>query len=186
MDESMETGKQKEKSNLFLGWELSANTENVMSMDELEHIFLVWHQPIYRYTLSRVQNPNDAEDITSQVFISAFEKIGSYNEEGRFLGWLFRITKNKISDHYRRNRIQHLDLSEVEIIAHETMTRRDQFIDLINAINQLSQFDQDLLRLRYTAELTYQEVGHFLGKKEDAIRKAHLRIIKRLKTIMEK
>ena len=184
MNKDFETDKAKPIQKPFR--DLFSVKDNVFSLEEFKHLYLEWSQPIYRYVLSRVHNQAEAEDITSQVFVAAFEKFGVYQEEGRFLGWLFRITKNKIIDHYRRNKnIQDVDLKDVELISHNGRASQEHFIDLLSAIGKLPQADQDLLRLRYAAELSFQEVGLFLGKKEDATRKAHQRIVKQLKNLLE-
>lgn len=182
MDENLEVGRMKTAKEALL---LSVPNDKAIIMKDFNRIYLQWSQPIYRYTLSRIQNQAEAEDITSQVFVTVFEKLNLYKEEGRFIGWLFRITKNKIADYYRKNKTPQLALTEIEKLNHTEVLNQDQYIDLVNLINRLPQFDQDLLRLRYSAVLTFQEVGLFLGKKEDAIRKAHSRILKRLKIQME-
>lgn len=182
MEEKLEAGRMKTAQEALF---LCMPDDKAISMKDFNRIYLQWSQPIYRYTLSRIQNQAEAEDITSQVFVTVFEKLNVYKEEGRFIGWLFRITKNKIADYYRKNKTPQLALTEIETLNLTAVSNHDQYIDLINLINRLPQFDQDLLRLRYSAVLTFQEVGLFLGKKEDAIRKAHTRILRRLKIQME-
>jgi RNA polymerase sigma-70 factor (ECF subfamily) len=61
-------------------------------------------QPIYRYIYSRTYSAYEAEDITSQTFITAYESLPKYRERGHFSAWLFRIAQSKMNDHFRRSR----------------------------------------------------------------------------------
>ena len=146
-------------------------------------------QHIYRYAYSRVENTRVAEDITSQTFMAAYESLGRYRERGYFSAWLFRIAQSEINNHFRRSR------REVGLeAAAELMEREDSLGALIRAeelsqirflIKKLNPEEQDLLRLRYVAELSFGEMAELLGKREDAVKKSVYRLLERLKGQME-
>jgi len=58
---------------------------------------------VYRYIVRRVGVQQEAEDLTSLVFIEAMESLDNYREQGSFAGWLFSIARRKVVDHYRRS-----------------------------------------------------------------------------------
>ncbi len=64
------------------------------------------YQPmIYRSVLVKVGRREDAEDITHQVFLSAWQNIGGYKHRGYpFSSWLYQIARNQVIDHYRAKR----------------------------------------------------------------------------------
>jgi RNA polymerase sigma-70 factor, ECF subfamily len=59
---------------------------------------------IYRYHLARTGHVQEAEDLTAQTFLTAFESIRGFRAQGSFSSWLFGIASHKLADHYRRSR----------------------------------------------------------------------------------
>lgn len=71
--------------------------------EKFGEIYGIYVQRVFRYIFNRVGNQKDAEDITSQVFISALESFHRYKDRGYLAAWLFTIARRKTIDHYRRN-----------------------------------------------------------------------------------
>lgn len=146
-------------------------------------------QPVYRYIRSRVGTDQEAEDLTSQTFIAAFEGLHSYRERNYFSAWLFRIARNKLSDHFRRSRVE-LPLDAAEHLGESVdalgrVSRRDDARRLATLIQNLDDGDRELIRLRYVAELSFAEMAEVLGKREDAVKKSLYRLLATLKGQME-
>ena len=60
---------------------------------------------IYRYICFRVPTPEDAADLTQQVFMQAFNSLPKYRNRGLpFSAWLFRIARNAVFDTSRKRR----------------------------------------------------------------------------------
>jgi RNA polymerase sigma-70 factor (ECF subfamily) len=146
--------------------------------------------PIYRYLYSRLGNVADAEDLTAQVFTEALEGLHHYRERGNFAGWLFTIARHKVTDHYRRQR-PNLPLNEAldspadsadpltHVVQEEALRR------LVVLVTQLSEEQQELLRLRFAGGLTYGEIGRIVGRSEAAIKMAVHRLLRRLEARWE-
>ena len=155
---------------------------------ELNDLFEEWIQPIYRYTLSRVGNEEDAQDICSQTFLSAWQNHDRYEERNQFSAWLFAIARNKIKDHFRqlkRNAKYHqkLKYDTLEMIASEAPN--DDMLALRQLVGQLREKDQDLIHLRYGAGLDFETIAKISKRKPDAIRKACNRLIHHMNHIYE-
>lgn len=146
-------------------------------------------QPVYRYLYSRLGNAHEAEDVTSLTFIAAYEALPKYREQGQFAAWLFRIARSKMNDHFRRNKYE-VELEAAERIsagedALGALIHDEELGKLRYIIKNLNPEEQDLIRLRYVAELTFVEIADLLGKREDAVKKTMYRLLARLKSQME-
>ena len=58
-----------------------------------------WQDMVYNTALGIVQNADDADDITQEVFIQVFQSVSSFKGESKFSTWLYRITVSKALDH---------------------------------------------------------------------------------------
>lgn len=146
-------------------------------------------QPIYRYILSRVGSVRETEDITSQTFMAAYESLARYRERGQFSAWLFKIARSKMNDHFRRHR-REVDLEAAGAILERedalgALIRAEELSRVRSIIHCLHEEEQDLLRLRYVADLSFAEIAGILGKREDAVKKSVYRLLARLKSQME-
>ena len=146
-------------------------------------------QPIYRYIYSRTYSAYEAEDITSQTFITAYESLPRYRERGHFSAWLFRIAQSKMNDHFRSSR-REVGLEAAERIVEKEdalglLIQNEELTQLRSAIKNLNAEEQDLIRLRYVADLSFAEMADLLGKREDAVKKSVYRLQARLKSQME-
>jgi len=146
-------------------------------------------QPVYRYLYSRVGTARDAEDLTSQTFMAAFEYLPRYRESGQFAAWLFRIARSKLMNHFRSHR-REVELDAAKDIASDEDTlghliQDDELNCLKSLIAKLDPGELDLIRLRYVAELTFAEIADLLGKREEAVKQSVYRLLTRLKRQME-
>lgn len=145
-------------------------------------------QPIYRYLRGRVDTVAEAEDLTSQTFIAAYEGLAAYRERGHFSAWLFRIARSKLVDHFRTHRREvPLEVIEDWAEAGEVLgqsARSDAADTLARLIARLEPEQRDLIHLRYVADLSYAEIGAVLGKSEGAVKKSLYRVLATLKSQM--
>lgn len=103
---------------------------------------------IYRFIYMKLRNQELANDVFQETFVKIINtlKIGSYNEEGKFLPWAMRIAHNLVIDHFRRT-------SKVRMIS-ESSSNKDDY----NIFNTLSQSDKSVLESMSYDELEKQMV----------------------------
>lgn len=153
-------------------------------------LYLLYAQPVFRYIYSRMGNVPEAEDATAQTFLAALERFPKYRHDGYFASWLFSIARNKAMDYFRKQR-KETRLEEAEFIPADgnilqQVIKTERIAALSKLIGTLPEDEQELIRLRYVAELSFAEIGHLLGQKEDTVKKSLYRLQARLKVQADK
>jgi len=147
---------------------------------------------VYRHIYYRVSNSADAEDLTQQAFIKAWQAVRKYKKSGSsFLAWLIKISHNLVIDFYRARKSEaHIDF---DIVATRPETdpahlAEDQFSqqEVRQAISKLNGDQQQVILMRYIEDFSYAEIATALGKNEGAIRVILHRGLVKLKTVLEK
>lgn len=144
--------------------------------------------PLYRYLFNRLTNVHDAEDLTTQVFIEALEGLAAhrYREGGCFSAWLFTIARRRLVDFYRRH--PHAALHDPPSPEPGLPARVEKSEDMQRLAGLLAQLDEDqqeLLRLRFSAGLSFAEIGLLDGRSEAAVKMAVYRTLQHLRARWE-
>lgn len=153
---------------------------------------LYWDS-VYGFQLKRVQNENDAEDITIQTFSRAFDRIETFNAKYKFKTWLITISKNIHIDLVRKekNSIEHViskDDSKAYQILDESPTVEDKLIteqnlaNLLRDIKKLKPHYQKVINLRYFQELSYKEISEEL---DEPINNVKVKLLRAKKLLAE-
>lgn len=143
---------------------------------------------VYRHVRYRVADPALAEDITSQVFLRAWQAIDRYRPvEGRpFMAWLFTIANNLVIDHHRKAR---REVPGVEAERHsapgadpeEAAISGDLNDQVRAAIGRLKPEYQLVISLRLLEDMDYEEIARLLNKKPGALRVTLFRALNALR-----
>ncbi len=165
-----------------------AEDDNLLTEDDFSTLYRQHFDQVYRYLFSRLGNQQDAEDVCSQTFIQAYKSFTSLRDPARFLPWVFKISRNKMNDFWRRQKpIVALD-DEIGsgnpdlLHSTEELVRHERIAQLIR---NLPEKDQELIRLRYLGELSFHEISQVLGKSEGAAKKSLYRLLAQLQSQME-
>lgn len=141
---------------------------------------------IYKYVYYRTQHRETAEDLTSQVFLKALDKLDSFDESrGTFSAWIYGIARNALTDHYRASR-DTIDIDDVwDLRSDEDVARdveaRERVEKLRPYLQALPKDQRDLVFLRLWDGLSYKEIAELTGRSEDACKMAFSRTIARLR-----
>ena len=94
---------------------LDRNTERAT---DLETIWAEVGASIERFVRRRINDPHQADDVVAEVMLRIHQNLGTLDDQERVTAWVFRITRNVITDHYRRTgRRREVLAAEIEPIA---------------------------------------------------------------------
>ncbi|WP_322801098.1 sigma-70 family RNA polymerase sigma factor [Thermoflexus sp.] len=151
-------------------------------------LYLRYVRSIYNYIFYRTGDPEEAEDLTSRVFLQALQHLPRFRERGLpFAAWLFRIAHNLVANWHRdRQRHPVFPLSEN---GHErsaerveaALERQEEREQLLKAIRRLPPDRQQLLILKFVEGLSNAEIARIMGRTEGAIRVLYHRTLEALR-----
>jgi len=151
---------------------------------------------VFGFCFARLRDRDKAEDLTQEIFLKLVSKIKMFDgARGSFLSWFWQLVRNVLIDEYRKNQTQNFsnfgeDMEEVEknlgmAIQVESPERTTEYrlerSHLDKFLTSLSQEEQELFRLRYVAELPYDEIAKIMGKPPGTIRVASSRLKSKVK-----
>lgn len=140
-------------------------------------ILIKRHQSkIYGFIYSKVSDRDIADDIFQDTFIKVIKtlKLNSYNEEGKFLPWVMRISHNLIVDHFRKNKKMPMFRETEEFSIFSIMTDNSPNIenriiteqvesDLKRLIDELPDDQKEVLQMRIYQDLSFKEIADMTG-----------------------
>jgi RNA polymerase sigma-70 factor (ECF subfamily) len=152
-------------------------------------LYKLYVEQVFGYLYSRIGNLHEAEDVTAQTFLAAFESFDKFRQEGHFASWLFGIARNKAMDHFRKRK-NTTSIDEVYDIPVENdplygVIQSEQTAALSKLIQALPEEDRDLLRLRFLADMSFPEIAYLLHRNEEAVKKTTYRLLARLHSQLE-
>lgn len=154
-------------------------------MEDFVLLYDAYVEKIYKFLFFRTFHKELAEDLTSQTFIKAFEKISTFDaDRGTFQAWVYQIARNLLIDEYRKrkpvdNIDAHQNLQSTTDLESETQAMQSKEA-LQKLLQTLSEESQELVTMRLWDELPYSEIAHITGKTEGSLKMQFSRIISQL------
>ena len=131
---------------------------------------------LFRYINSKVRDADLANDIFQDAFMKVIMtmKSGNYNEEGKFLPWLMRISHNLIIDHFRKtNKVRFLSesrtLNEEFTIFHKLSTDEKNYLEercetelesqMLGLLDHLPAMQREIIQMRIFQDMSFKEIA---------------------------
>jgi RNA polymerase sigma-70 factor, ECF subfamily len=161
------------------------------SSEAFAQLYDAYLQRVYRYVFFRVSDEQTAEDLSSMVFLKAWEGLERYQMNGSpFVAWLYTIAHNTVIDHYR-TRKESVGLDEVVPLASADESLDDQVAvnfdlqTMRDVLQILNEEQQQVLTLRFIAELSTEHIAEIMGKREGAVRALQMRALQMMAKHMQ-
>lgn len=154
--------------------------------EAFDALFNHFYPKILNYTFRRTGDLEVAEDLTSEAFLRAFNKLWQFKFRSLpFSSWLYRIANNLVNDYYRRGQkwlsLESMTESGVQVedkvdVMKELMEQQEQaqkhtqFTEIQTALKTLPQKYQEVMALRYFEQKKVGEVAEILGKREGTVK----------------
>ncbi|OEU78681.1 MAG: hypothetical protein BA872_06345 [Desulfobacterales bacterium C00003060] len=152
-----------------------------------EQLVSLFQDSIFRMVYYRTRSRMDAEDLTQEVFIKAFENLSNLRDLERFRTWLFRMAVNRVRDFHRKKRVLAFlgttkDDNEPDAVdmkiqddpgALDHIMRHEFWKQIKLLSNRLSRWEREVFFLRFMDHLNIREIAQVLGKSESTV-KTHL------------
>ncbi len=168
--------------------ELVANCQKG-KVEDFSILYYQYVEKIYKFIYYKVQHRETAEDLTSQTFIKALEKINSFsNEKSSFSTWVYAIARNSVIDHYRTKK-NNFNIDDVWDLEDNTDIERDADIKgklekVEKYLKELKPEQREIIMLRVWEGMSYREIAEITGKSEGNCKMIFFRTVKELKEKM--
>jgi RNA polymerase sigma-70 factor (ECF subfamily) len=151
---------------------------------------------VFRFIYFRVGNRQLAEDLTSDTFLRALKRIGSFTWQGRDVGaWLVTIARNLVADHFKSGRYR-LEVTTGDVLDADREDRGPEGspeaavvdhitnVALLTAVKQLNAEQQECIVLRFLQGFSVAETARAMGKNEGAVKALQYRAVRALHRLL--
>ncbi|MBU1718989.1 MAG: sigma-70 family RNA polymerase sigma factor [Bacteroidetes bacterium] len=169
-----------------------AIAEAVKNPQAFELLYKKYHERVFRFIYLRLDDPDVAADITSDVFVKAMLALPKYKYKGySFSTWLFRIASNAMVDYFRANaKMRTVNIDDVSVssisdeIGREFAADAERLIPLCLA--ELPEQDLMVIELRFFENKSFREIGDITGITEANAKVRTYRVLDKLRKIISK
>jgi RNA polymerase sigma-70 factor (ECF subfamily) len=150
---------------------------------------------VLRYFVMCTRDPQVASDLTHETFMKAFEHRREFRgaSDKQAAAWLWQIAHNELKQHWRsrstelaavqRLGLEHVILSDGEVLEGEQFVAAEELREqILRALELLPDEQQEVVRLHFVDDLSYDEIAQKLGVSNDAVRTRTSRALRALRT----
>jgi RNA polymerase sigma-70 factor, ECF subfamily len=158
-------------------------------MTAFDELMIRYERQIYRVCYRFVENRDDAMDLAQEVFIKAFEHLGSFRRESSLKTWLYRVAMNHCINHVKKHSQEFVEVNEytssVVSSVQLQLEEREQREHLRRMVKQLPPKQKAILELRINEQLSYEEIAHISGRSVSTIKASVFFALEKLRKLVK-
>ncbi len=150
-------------------------------------IYRLLADDLYLYLRGQCHDASAAEDILSTVFFKAWRSARSYRKGSRkFRPWIFAIARNELKTYWRNATRWEEPLTEDMVEVHDpsTFDREEAHRLILRCMRDLTAEQREVVVLRFYGNLSHEEIGRIVGRREGAVRALLLRALRRMRKVV--
>ncbi len=164
------------------------------TVGEFAELYNEYFAKVFAYVYGRVQDREVSLDIVSDVFEKALVKVKSLRSRDSFGSWLFTIARNEVSSHWRKEKPAQKAAREAAIekelhsqpkSPEDLLVHKERLAALATLVGGLPKREQEIIALKFDAELTNREIASVLSTSEVNVRVTIFRALRKLRDRMK-
>ncbi len=141
------------------------------------------YDKIYRYCFVKLHNAQTAEDITQDTFLRYYS-INEKTEIKNPTAYLYTIARNLCTDYYRAMPVEVID--DMDVICMDDCEKSNVQLALTQAMEELPDTEREIIFLRYTNDVSVNEIARILGLSRFAVYRKEQHALKELKKFLDR
>ncbi|HOW60479.1 MAG TPA: RNA polymerase sigma factor [Candidatus Moranbacteria bacterium] len=171
---------------------------SIQEEENFKELFSRYRKKLFIYIFHLVRNKEEAEDVLQNVFSKMYKNINNFDTSRKFSSWIYRIAHNETINFLKQKNRRHLvswdditkskdklDLAYNGEIIEEKWEHLEIVREIDRALKKLPEKYQQVLKLRYFQEYSYEDIGHLLKKPVNTIGTLINRAKKKLLEVVE-
>ena len=169
--------------------------------DAFEEIVKTYEKPVYNLALRYSGNPDDAFDISQDIFLRVYRSIDTFRGQSKFSTWLYQIATNICIDHCRKTSRKkeismfvsdddgeetELEFADTEYSPEQIVEKKELRDEIGRCINKLADEHRVILILRDIEGISYQEIGAILNMEQGTVKSRLFRAREKLRKLLLK
>ncbi|WP_223491383.1 RNA polymerase sigma factor [Sutcliffiella horikoshii] len=142
--------------------------EQVLAGNKQAFAFIInrYKNRLYAMVLRMVKNSEEAKDLVQECFIKVYGQLDKYERKGSFASWLYRVSVNHCMDTFRKKQLHTVEYSDEtgggSLTPEVIYLQKEKYKQLESLLATLKKEDRLIVLLKYTNDLSYEEIGAIL------------------------